>query len=233
MPNAGTAGTFAFSAIENLNGGTGIDEFVFSAGQSVSGKIDGGSGADNWLDYASYATGVAVDLTTNSATGVDGGAGGGIANIRNVRGGLGSDTLEGNSKGNILIGGPSTDARNDTIIGGGGRSILIGGNGGDVVQGGSADDIVIGGFTNFDNSSDANDQALEAILAEWQSADSYTTRISKINAGVGPILAKFVFGTTVHDDGNASTLTGGPGTDWFFKGTHDTATDEAAGEQVN
>jgi hypothetical protein len=231
--NAGTAGTFAFSAIENLTGGTGIDEFVFSAGQSVSGKIDGGTGADNWLDYARYTTGVAVDLTANSATGVNGGAVGGIANIRNVRGGLGSDTLKGNSRGNILIGGPSTDTHNDRIIGGSGRSILIGGKGGDSVLGGSADDIVIGGFTNFDNSGDANDQALEAILAEWRSADSYTTRITKIKAGVGPMLAKFVFGTTVHDDGNSSTLTGGPGSDWFFKGAHDTATDKATGEQVN
>jgi hypothetical protein len=72
-----------------------------------------------------------------------------------------------------------------------------------------------------------------AILTEWQSADPYTTRIAKIKAGVGPMLAKLVFGTTVHDDGNASTLTGGPGADWFFKGAHDKIKDKAAGEQVN
>jgi hypothetical protein len=227
--NAGTVGAFSFSGVENLIGGAGIDEFVFAACKTVSGKIDGGTGADNWLDYASYTTGVRVDLTANSATGVDGGVTGGIANIRNVRGGLGSDTLKGNSKGNILIGGPSTD----TIIGGGGGSILIGGKGGDAVTGRSADDIVIGGVTNFDNSSDANDQALEAILAEWQSADIYTTRIAKIKAGVGPAHATFVLGTTVHDDGNISTLIGGLGTDWFFKGAHDTITDLASGEQVN
>jgi Ca2+-binding RTX toxin-like protein len=135
--------------------------------------------------------------------------------------------------GNILIGGPSSDTARDTIIGGSGRSILIGGKGNDSVQGGSADDIIIGGYTDYDNSSDANDQALEAILTEWQSADSYTTRIATIKAGVGPVPAKFVFGTTVHDDGNASTLTGGPATDWFFKGTRDTIIDVATGEQVN
>jgi hypothetical protein len=135
-------------------------------------------------------------------------------------------------KSKILISGPCNDTHNDTIIGGGGRSILIGGKGGDSVRGGSAGDIAIGGFTNFDNSGDANEQALEAILAEWQSADSYTTRITKMKAGVGPMFAKFVFGTTVHDDGNSSTLTGGLGSDWFFKGAHDTATDEATGEQV-
>ena len=47
------------------------------------------------------------------------------------------------------------------------------------------------------------------------------------------MLAKFVFGTTVHDDGNASTLTGGLGADWFFKGARDKIKDKAAGEQVN
>jgi hypothetical protein len=225
--NAGTVGGLAFSGIENLTGGTGVDEFVFGAGVGVSGKIDGGSGSDNWLDYAAYTTAVAVDLTptANTATGV----GGGIAHIRNVRGGAGNDTLKGNSQGNILVGGGGAD----TITGGGGRSILIGGKGNDAVKGGSADDIVIGGYTDYDSSSDTHDQALEAILAEWQStSDSYSTRIAKIKAGVGSMLAKFVWGTKVHDDGNASTLTGGAGMDWFFKGASDTITDRDPAEQV-
>ena len=97
----------------------------------------------------------------------------------------------------------------------------------------SGDDIVIGGYTSYDASGDANDQALEAILAEWQSGDTYATRIAKIKAGVGTMQAKLVMGTTVLDDGNASTLTGGTGKDWFFEGAHDTITDFAAGEQVN
>ena len=222
--NAGNVNGIAFTGIANLTGGSGVDEFVFSNGKGVTGVINGGAGS-NWLDYALYTTPVAVNLATGTATGVSGG----IANIRDVRGGSGGNTLTGNALGNILIGGAGVD----TIIGGGGRSILIGGRGNDTVKGGSADDIVIGGFTDFDTSSDAHDQALMAILAEWQSSDSYSIRISKIKAGVGVGGSKFVFGTTVHDDGNASTLTGGPGTDWFFKGTHDTITDLASGEQVN
>ena len=35
------------------------------------------------------------------------------------------------------------------------------------------------------------------------------------------------------DDLAVNTLTGGAGTDWFFKGASDTITDLAAGEQVN
>jgi Ca2+-binding RTX toxin-like protein len=222
--NAGKVGTFNFSAVENLTGGSDVDEFVFSNGKGISGALNGGAG-NNWLDFAPYTTHVTVNLATGTATGVSGG----IAGIRNVRGGSGGNTLTGNGQGNILIGGVGVD----TITGGSGRSILIGGRGNDSVQGGSADDIVIGGFTDFDSSSDAHDQALMAILTEWQSSDSYSIRISKIKAGVGAGSAKFLFGTTVHDDGNASALTGGGGTDWFFKGTHDTVTDQAAGEQLN
>jgi hypothetical protein len=222
--NAGQVGPFSFSAVENLTGGSGVDEFAFGNGKGVSGALDGGAGS-NWLDYALYTTPVTVNLATGTATGVPGG----VANIQDIRGGSSGNTLTGNAAGNILIGGAGVD----TITGGVGRSLLIGGGGNDTVRGGSGDDIVIGGFTDFDTSSDAHDQALMAILAEWQSADPYATRIAKIRAGVGPMLAKLVFGTTVHDDANASALTGGPGTDWFFKGAHDAIADKAADEQVN
>ncbi len=223
--NAGTVGTFSFSAVENLTGGTGVDEFVFKAGVTISGKIDGGGGGD-WLDYAAYTTPVAVDLTANTAQGV----GGGIARISNVRGGQGGNVLKGNSLGNILIGGNGAD----TITGGNGPSILIGGMGNDIVTGGSADDIVIGGYTNYDSSSNVNDLALMSILDEWQSANSYLTRIAHIKSGGGLNGTNtLVFGVTVHDDGSTNTLTGGAGMDWFFEGTKDTITDLASGEVVN
>ena len=226
--NSGTVGSFSFSGVENLTGGSGADTFHFSNGKSVSGKIDGGGGT-NWLDYSSYTTSVSVDLSANAATGVFGGAFGGIAHIENVRGGTGADTLKGNSSGNVLIGNGGADK----IIGGSGRSILIGGSGNDSITGGSGDDIVIGGTTDDDSASAAHDAALAAILTEWQSADPYLMRIAKIKAGVGAGSYKFLFGSTVHDDGNASKLTGGSGKDWFFKGASDTITDLAAGEQVN
>jgi hypothetical protein len=198
-----------------------MDVFQFSAGKGITGKIDGGGGGD-WLDYSQYTTPVTVNLATGSATGV----GGGVSNVPNVRGGQAGSTLTGNSAGNILIGGLGSD----TITGGSGPSILIGGKGSGPVKGGSGD-IVIGGFTIYDGSSTANDLALEAILGEWQSADSYTTRIAKIKAGING--AKLVFGTTVLDDGQADRLTGGPGLNWFFKGAKDRITNLKPGEQVN
>jgi hypothetical protein len=160
--NAGNVAGLTFSAFQNLTGGTGMDIFKFSAGKNVTGAINGGGGGD-WLDYSLYTTAVTVNLATGVATGV----GGGVTNVHNVRGGKADNTITGDSTGGILIGG----AGNDTITGGSGRSILIGDKGVDTVKGGSKDDIVIGGYTDYDTSSTVNDQALEAILAEWQLHD--------------------------------------------------------------
>jgi hypothetical protein len=230
--NAGNLdGAIAFSSVQNLTGGTGLDAFVFSAGAGVTGEIDGGGGGD-WLDYAAYTTPVTVNLPSNPATGVGTatGVGGGIAHIQDVRGGQGGNTLTGNAQGNILIGGAGAD----TISGGPGRSILIGDKGADTITAGSGDTILIGGYTDYDSSSLANDQALESILAEWQSANPYALRISQIKSGGGlngP--NRLVWGGTVHDDGSANTLIDGAGMDWFFAEALDTIKNQKPGEQVN
>jgi hypothetical protein len=239
--NAGTVGSFGFSAIKYLTGGSGEDVFVFGAGKTISGKIDG-AGGTNWLDYSAYTTAVTVildptDPKAYSATGIDGGLAGGIANIRNVRGGQGGNTLVAThtSQGNILIGG----AGPNTIKGGTGRSILIGGKGKDTVIGGSGNDILIAGYTDYDSSSVAHDQALELILAEWHSADSYSLRISRIKSGGGLNgLNTLTWGGTVHDNStsSANTLTGAdePGAqNWFFANLSHTTTNRSGNEQLN
>lgn len=225
-----TVNSIAFNGFANLDGGTGLDAFVFGAGATVTGKINGGGGGD-WLDYAAYATPVTVNLSTGTATGVSGG----IANIQNVRGGQGTDNLTGNSLGNILIGGAGTN----TITGGSGRSILIGDKGKDSVTGGSDSDILIGGSTSYDSSTLANDTALESILAEWQSSGKYATRIKKIKSGVGPSSAdKLIWGTTVFDnstsEANTSTGAGGKkGANWFFANVAHTKTNRTNLETLN
>jgi hypothetical protein len=219
--NAGNLnGNVTFTGMGNLTGGTARDVFKFSNGASISGIIDGGGGGD-WLDYAAYTSAIAVNLASETAshTGL-------ILNIQNVRAGSGGSTLTGDGQGNILVGGAGVD----NIQGGSGRSVLIGGGGADHVKGGSGDDIVIGGTTNYDT----NDAALMSILAEWESSNSYVLRIKHLKFGGGLNgTNKLVFGTTVHDDGSANTLTGGAGMDWFFKGAHDIITDRQSGEEVN
>jgi hypothetical protein len=224
--NAGSVGSFTFSAVANLVGGSGVDWFKFHNGKGVTGAIDGGGGGD-WLDYAAYTTPVTVNLATGQATGVTGG----VNNIQNVRGGSGGNTLTGNALGNILIGGTGADV----LIGGSGRSILIGGKGSDSVTGGSDDDIMIGGYTAYDTSSAANNAALAAIVAEWQRTDeTYAQRIGHIHGDTsGGLNGSFYLkSTNVHDDGVPDVLTGGPGMDWFW-GQFSEITDLASGERVN
>jgi Ca2+-binding RTX toxin-like protein len=172
---------------------------------------------------------VAVNLSTDTATGV----GRGIANIRNVRGGQGGDTLTGDAQGNVLIGG----AGPNTIVGGTGRSLLIGGPGKDTITGHSGGDILIAGSTDFDSSGLAHDQALVAILAEWQSANPYASRINHLETGGGLNGSnELVWGVTVHDNAasDADKLTGGAGgQNWFFANLAHTATNKKAGEQLN
>src|SRR5579883_1118692 len=220
-----------FSGMQNVTGGSGNDSFQFLAGSSLSGKLDGGLGS-NWLDYSTLLTGVTVNLTTGKASNVTGA----VLDIQNVLGSAGNDNLTGSSSGGVLVG----NGGNDLIQGGAGRSILIGGLGNDTVRGGSADDIVIGGRTTYDN----NEAALLSLLGEWQNTnDSYATRISKLEAGVGPSnVDKLIWGSTVLDDGGKNVLTGDETTplagslDWFFANLaagHDTITDLTTGEKVN
>jgi hypothetical protein len=117
--------------------------------------------------------------------------GGNGANVQ-IQGGGGPTVEVGGSGGNGLL------------LGGTGRNILIAGPGGAQLKGGSGDDILIGGFTNYDQ----NLAALEAIMAEWNSADSYAMRTSA--------LSSFFNTSTVHDDGVADQINGGGGQDWVF-----------------
>ncbi len=98
-------------------------------------------------------------------------------------GGGGSLTATGSGK-DVLIG----DAADTTLTDSGtGRNILIGaGAGGDNLVGGG-NDILVSGTTVYDSDTKTHLAALEAILAEWSSSNSYTARINRIKHGVGPV----------------------------------------------
>jgi hypothetical protein len=229
---------FTYTRFANLVGGAALDSFRFVGPGNVNGSIDGGAAPPNqgnWLTYAELNTPVIVKLQTGAATGVAGGSAGKVARIQHVHGSNGGSTLTGNAQGNVLIGGTATD----TITGGSGPSLLIGDAGVDRITGGSGGDILVGDTTNFDTVITANQRVLMAILAEWQSADSYDTRFLDINTGNGAGLNgafKLNFGTTVKDDGAADTVTAAAAPaplDWFFQGTGDTLVNLQSGEHIN
>ena len=121
----------------------------------------------------------------------------------------------------------------DRLSGGGDRDLLIGGLGADILLGSNGDDILIAGTTSYDD----NDDALLAILAEWNSGGKYEKRVANVRvggnslAGTGIRLSK---GATVFADDSADRLTGGNGRDWFFTDNgQDTVTDRTSNELRN
>jgi uncharacterized protein YjiK/phosphodiesterase/alkaline phosphatase D-like protein len=120
-------------------------------------------------------------------------------------GGAGNDHLQGGAGLNLLMGGTG----DDHLQAGDGLALLIGGLGSDHLQGGRGEDILIGGTTDYD----ASDAALGAILAEWNAAGAYLTRIANLQ---GSSFAYRLTSSTVHDDGSGDHLQGGEGLDWYF-----------------
>jgi hypothetical protein len=110
-----------------------------------------------------------------------------------------------------------------------GRDVLIGGSGPSTLHAGPGGDILIGGTTSYDN----NAAALGAVLAEWGRTDAdYATRIAHLMNGGGLNGSTVLNTSTVHNDGVANSLYGGPGQDWFFAGVMDAIFNKASGETV-
>jgi hypothetical protein len=150
-------------------------------------------------------------------------------------GGAGSDTLDarGSTANNVLTGGGGQN----TLYGGRGRDLLIAGLGASLLHAGSGDDILIGGRTDYDLTSgvmtyDQKLAALEAVMAEWGSADSYTTRVHDLRTGGGSNGSSLLNTSTVHDNGQVDTLTGttGSAVDWFLAGLTDVLKNKRSGE---
>ncbi|MDH4410746.1 MAG: filamentous hemagglutinin N-terminal domain-containing protein [Verrucomicrobiales bacterium] len=89
-PDAFNVGGVAFSSFENVAGGIGNNTFSFTGSATLTGSLDGGAGS-NTLDYSTYATGVLIDLSAGSATGIVDG----FENIASFIGSRSSDTLTG------------------------------------------------------------------------------------------------------------------------------------------
>lgn len=129
-------------ALERLIGGLAGDTFRFedTASLAALGHLDGREGID-LLSYFLYTSGVSVNLSAGTATGVPDG----VAAIENVTGGTGGDSLIGDDGPNTLAGGPGADP---LIDGRAGNDVLLGGAGDDGstgILGGLGNDLLIGG----------------------------------------------------------------------------------------
>jgi fibronectin-binding autotransporter adhesin len=153
-------------------------------------------------------SGGAVTVIDASAfTGVTNLTATGAGNVILYGGAAAKNTLTAAGTGDdILIGNGSTDTLTDT---GSGMNILIGGGGGGDTLTGNGNDILVSGATEYDSNTAANIAALDAVLAEWTSSDSYGTRIEKIMSGVGPGGTDALNANTVTQDAKANTLQDG------------------------
>jgi len=181
-----------------------------------------------------------ASLTTTAASGspsyiVDASAFTGVTNLTVggtvnaiVFGGSGNgSTLSATGSGNsVLIGGSGKTTLTDSSTG---SNILIGGPAVDTLTG-NGNDILISGSIDNDSDTTANIAALDAILAEWSSSDSYSMRISKIMNGVGADNADALNTTTCQSDGNANTVSDGTASaqnNWFIVNAKDKVTKKA------
>lgn len=145
--------------------------------------------------------------------------------IEIVLGSSGDDTLIGNSSNNVLVG----NGGKDKLTGNSGRDILIGGLGLDTLSGGNDENILISSRTTHD----ATPSSLGSLLTGWISGSSYATRVAALKAGVGsPAITLKAKKTAFNDGVEKDSLTGGSGTDWYFKALDEVILDLFAGEII-
>jgi len=139
-PNSGSLGFASlltnFAHIENLAGGSANDTFMFEAGGSLSGGIDGG-GEDyvttptDTLDFSGFGSAVTVNLATGQVAGV--------TRFSEI------DALEGSAQTDTLVGPEMADT--GTVI----RWDIDGADAGEVAG------VAFEGFENLTGSDAAND----------------------------------------------------------------------------
>jgi Ca2+-binding RTX toxin-like protein len=145
--------------------------------------------------------------------------------------GSGNNTITGGGGNDLIVGGGG----HNVIQGGGGRNVIIGGSGASTLQGGNGDDLLIAGSTAFDQ----NVSALEAIFAEWTSADTFAQRVANLSgtpqAGTADLNGLYFLtpATVTHASGK-DTIKGSASRDWIFAHNSGTAPlDVLSGLSVN
>jgi hypothetical protein len=72
------------------------------------------------------------------------------------------------------------------------------------------------------------------LLTGWLATTSYATRVNALRAGVGsPKVSLIKKSNVFNDTGSDDKLTGGAGSDWFFRATDDVISDLVNGELID
>jgi hypothetical protein len=217
--NAGTVGTIltaGFTAVENLTGGNGNDNFQFNAGGSLSGNINGGGGNNTIVGDNTGRTYTIAGANSGTVSTLLGGT---FSNIQNVTAGNGNDTIQFNDGGS-LAGNANAGNGVDNLIGdsGGRLFTLTGGNSGTLstILGGTFSGVnnIIGGAGN-DTVQFANGGSLTGTIDGGVGSDTIigdnTGRAFTVSGPNSGTVSTILGGSF----GNVENLTGGSANDQF------------------
>jgi Ca2+-binding RTX toxin-like protein len=114
--NIGVIGAAVNDMLDVIYNGTALTQVEGSSISNVEFVNANLNGGNDTLSYAGSTSSVTVDLGSNTASGFTA-----IANIENVTGGTGNDTLRGSAVANVLNGGAGTDR----LTGGGAADTFV------------------------------------------------------------------------------------------------------------
>jgi len=215
---------YAGDGNDSVDAGDGNDLIVAGDGAG-NDRYVGGAGVDT-IRYSSAVMPIRVDLAAGQASGTGIGTDS-IAQVENVIGGQGSDTLIGNAAANQLSGG----AGSDTLDGGAGADRLIGDAGNDVYLVDSSRDLIV------EAAAGGQDSVRSSASYELSANVERLTLLgsSSIN-GTGNSLANTISGNAGSNVltglGGNDTLSGGAGNDTLHGGAGSDSLTGGAGRDV-
>ncbi|MBX3415675.1 MAG: putative Ig domain-containing protein [Pirellulales bacterium] len=205
---------------DSILGGAGNDLLEGDGSEGGKDTIYGGAGDDTILgDGGDGAEGRADRLFGEEGN-------------DQIFGHHGNDLIDGGNDDDLITGGDGAES-NDTLLGGAGNDVLSGGSGRDSISGGAGRDVLLGGLGLDTLKGEADEDllvadtttfalnaaALLAIHTEWTSNNSYEDRIAHLTGTAGGANGTTYLqpGTTLFDDGEIDTLTGGAtDLDWYL-----------------
>lgn len=188
--STGGAGTDTLIGIENLTGSAFLDQLTGNAGNNI---LHGGGSSDQLFatqgidvldgDVGNhdtvYFTGQ-PGVTANLATGTyafDANNRGTMANIDDLFGGSGNDSLTGDAASNILDGMEG----NDTVAGGLGNDEIWGGAGSDTLIADGGSDYLNGDYSRFDFGDNSSDTFVIGTNAGTVTIGDFTLGLDKLD----------------------------------------------------
>lgn len=253
---AGTANTETSSSSQNVANALAAAAVAPAGPQDnqSSTEVDGGDGIDT-LDVQAVSADMKVNLKAgaafSTATGYIE-----IANVEDVTGGSGYNTIVGSDVDNNLTGGASDDiilgeAGDDYIAGGDNVDLLAGGKDADTVLGGDGDDVIAAtiddgndhyaggsGSDTYDATTTSADLTVDldaGVASSSETGEDTLTGIENVNCGSG--------NDTIVANDEVNTFTGGEGADTFVfgsvaaigmgSGSRDKILDFAVGDRID